>query len=321
MSKAEVTIVDIAQALGVSKTTVSSALHGSGRVSETTRAKVRAMAEAMGYVSNRAAQRLRGGQHHTVGLQIPSDVRDFAFYMEFAFGAAAVAADHEKDILLLYGPASERRHALAVDGLLTIDPTPDTFPVDVAEKHDFPIVTVGHYEGPGAAAVAGTVSADHNNLVKQVLDELVRRGASTPGLVATEGRSEPTWMLQIIDGYNEWCETRGIDAGVFRSPVAPSDAEIIAVLESSELHDSLVWMVQGPATRAEAIAARRGANTQMATMVLEAGSSHVLGIDLQARNYGRAAVELLLDVLAGTVSPGTNVVHEAKLVTPETERR
>src|SRR5699024_10494595 len=131
MAKAEVTIVDIANALGISKTTVSSALHGSGRVSERTRIKVKATADSMGYVSNRAAQRLRGGQYHTIGLQIPSDVRDLPFYAEFAFGAAAVAAEHEKDLLLLSGPANERRHALAIDGLLAIDPTPDTFSSDI----------------------------------------------------------------------------------------------------------------------------------------------------------------------------------------------
>ena len=61
-------IVAIAEAAGVSKTTVSSALHGRGRVAEATREKVLAVAREMGYRPNRMARSLRTRRTGTVGL-------------------------------------------------------------------------------------------------------------------------------------------------------------------------------------------------------------------------------------------------------------
>lgn len=80
-----VTIVDIARELGISKTTVSAALHGSGRVSETTRVQVEHAAERLGYVSNRAAQTLRGSRSQSIGLHLFPNSQARNFYMQFVF--------------------------------------------------------------------------------------------------------------------------------------------------------------------------------------------------------------------------------------------
>jgi LacI family transcriptional regulator len=57
---AAATIKDIAKALGLSVSTVSRALSGSGRIPEATCARVREAAESLGYMPNRAAQILVG---------------------------------------------------------------------------------------------------------------------------------------------------------------------------------------------------------------------------------------------------------------------
>jgi LacI family transcriptional regulator len=59
ISGKQVTILDIAQAVGLSKTTVSDALSGSGRLPNTTRELVRREAEKLGYAANPHAQGLR----------------------------------------------------------------------------------------------------------------------------------------------------------------------------------------------------------------------------------------------------------------------
>src|SRR5690625_86686 len=303
MPKPEVTIIDIAKALGISKTTVSSALHGSGRVSAATRERVKATATSMGYTSNRAAQQLRSGRHHALGLQIPEDVLNFAFYMEFAFGAAEAAAEHDIDLLLHTKRPGRPSHSLAVDGLLIVDPTEESFPTTlVADQQDTPIVAVGAYFGPGAEHVAAWIEADHHSLVQTVLTELQSRGATAPGHVAFTGRSEPLWMSRVTEGYTEWCHTHGIEPHILRAPIEPTDSEIAALLDAAHDHDALVWTIQGAATRAMAIAARRGDHTtQMATMASDAGSLNLVGIDLRARQYGQSAAKLLLDVLANKV--------------------
>lgn len=318
MPKPDVTIIDIAKALGISKTTVSSALHGSGRVSAATRERVKAMAASMGYTSNRAAQQLRSGRHHAIGLQIPEDVLNLAFYMEFAFGAAEAAGEYGIDLLLHTKRPGRPSHSLAIDGLLIIDPTEETFPTALIAQRDTPIVAVGAYFGPGAELVNAWIEADHRSLVQTVLTELQRRGASAPGHVALTGRAEPLWMSRVTAGYTDWCYARGIEPHVLRTSIEPGESEIAAILDAAGDNDALLWTVQGAATRAMALAARRGDHTtQMATMASDPGSSNLVGIDLRAREYGQSAAKLLLDVLADKVEHGSKVLHPAVLSTPK----
>ena len=321
MTGPTVTIVDIAQALGISKTAVSSALHGRGRVSEATRERVLAQAEAMGYVSNRAAQRLRGGSHGAIGLHIPADVRELSFYMEFAFGAADVAAETGNDLLLLADTAAQRAgRRPSIDGLLALDPAPSSFGEAIARVGPVPIVSVGDYEGPERERVSAWIAADHAGLVREVLDTLGSAGSAAPALVALESEREPLWATHVVDGYRSWCAARGIESVLRRLPVTPEDDAIRSVLEdlAATGADSIVWVGQGLAMRARALwGETRSARTPrpiLATMAAEPGSVGVLGIDLRARDYGRAAARLLLRVISGEAEQGERVVHHARLL-------
>ena len=63
-----ITEADVAARLGLSRATVSRALHGTGRVSLPTRRRVLEMADQMGYVPNVMASELAAGRTRTVGL-------------------------------------------------------------------------------------------------------------------------------------------------------------------------------------------------------------------------------------------------------------
>lgn len=66
------TIADVAQAAGVSRMTVSKVLRGTGRISEATRHRVSAIADAMGYVPSSLAGALSSQTSPLVGVLIPS---------------------------------------------------------------------------------------------------------------------------------------------------------------------------------------------------------------------------------------------------------
>lgn len=68
-----ITIKDIAAKAGVAVTTVSSALHRNGRVSEKQRAHIQALAREMGYQPKIAAQLLRSNLTGHVGLFLPEE--------------------------------------------------------------------------------------------------------------------------------------------------------------------------------------------------------------------------------------------------------
>lgn len=71
------TITDIANALGITPSTVSRALAGNPRVKEETRVAVEKMAKMLGYERNVVAANLRKGQSHIVGIVIPRIHREF----------------------------------------------------------------------------------------------------------------------------------------------------------------------------------------------------------------------------------------------------
>ena len=98
------TIIDVAKAAGVSKSTVSLVLQNSPSVSERTREDVRRAMHELGYVYNRAAANLRSAQIGLVGLVI-NDLKN-PFFAEFATavqmaisnaGYATVVANTDED--------------------------------------------------------------------------------------------------------------------------------------------------------------------------------------------------------------------------------
>lgn len=66
-----ITLKHIAERLDISVSTVGRALAGHPRIGRETRERVRAKAEELGYVRNRAASVMRGGSSHLIGLLVP----------------------------------------------------------------------------------------------------------------------------------------------------------------------------------------------------------------------------------------------------------
>ena len=98
------TIIEVAEAAGVSKSTVSLVLQDSPLVKDETRAKVRETMRAIGYVYNRAAANLRSANVGLIGVVI-NDLRN-PFFTEFATslqmalsarGYATVIANTDED--------------------------------------------------------------------------------------------------------------------------------------------------------------------------------------------------------------------------------
>ena len=75
--ESNITIHDIAKALGISGSTVSRALNNNSRISEKTRSAVRDMAQKLGYQPNALASNLRTSCTKTIGVIIPRISRYF----------------------------------------------------------------------------------------------------------------------------------------------------------------------------------------------------------------------------------------------------
>src|SRR5699024_5518343 len=76
-TKMKVTIYDVAEKADVSIATVSKVINNTGRISETTRKKVKHAMEELDYQPNMIASALMGKQTKTIGLLIPDIVNPF----------------------------------------------------------------------------------------------------------------------------------------------------------------------------------------------------------------------------------------------------
>ncbi|MBN9176781.1 MAG: LacI family DNA-binding transcriptional regulator [Microbacterium sp.] len=89
---------DVARAAGVSTATVSRALSGRGRTSEATRARVRAAADALGYVASASASSLASGRAENIGVIVP--LMDKWFFATVLDGIASRLAPRGYDMTL-----------------------------------------------------------------------------------------------------------------------------------------------------------------------------------------------------------------------------
>ncbi|AGK78296.1 LacI family transcriptional regulator [Streptomyces microflavus DSM 40593] len=256
-----VTLLDVARAAGVSKSTVSDALQGSGRVAEATRERVRAVAEELGYRPNSAARRLRRSSTGAIGLHLPQTATRLDYYMNLAFGAVARAQEEGLDVVLL-APAggASGRVASRVDGLLVIDPEVGDSAVPGLLDAGVPVVTGERYLGP-AAAPSGAVICDNAASLTALLDHVTERGARHPAVLAPAGTS--AWATALRATAASWGQEHGVAVALRTVPFAatPQEAEetTLALLRTDPAVDAVICAPDGAAPgvlRAAATAGR-----------------------------------------------------------------
>jgi LacI family transcriptional regulator len=104
----KVTLQTLAKKSGFSITTVSRALAGYPDVNEQTRARIKALADELGYVPNQAARRLQSQQSNTIGLVIPlTDDFSDPFFMELLTGVGRQASTYGYDLLISAHPPGD----------------------------------------------------------------------------------------------------------------------------------------------------------------------------------------------------------------------
>lgn len=102
MQQQPLTISDVAEALGLSKTTVSRAISGKGRISEETRAKVQNYIQEHNYRPNAVARGLAQSRTYNIALVISSQFSDFdlPFVRKSLTAVCEAAVQSEYEILL-----------------------------------------------------------------------------------------------------------------------------------------------------------------------------------------------------------------------------
>ena len=170
VKKHNLTIDDIARELGVSKTTVSRAISGKGRISQATRERIQAYIEETNYRPSAAAKSLAESKTYNVALVIPRSL----FKLDMPFTRKSMTAICEEAFLQDYSillclstddnPASLLR-ALdnrKVDGVILSRTTENDNLPDILYQRGIPFATMGSL--PDAFKGKATVEADHDHV-------------------------------------------------------------------------------------------------------------------------------------------------------------
>jgi DNA-binding LacI/PurR family transcriptional regulator len=221
MSKSDrssrVRLVDVARAAGLSKTTVSDALNGAGRLPMATREHVQKVARSLGYRPNATARLLRSGHTRLLGLAAREYVEAPWVYAELAYfgllvtAATRAALAHGYGVVLL--PTSGPDDCwldMPLDGVFVVDPVErDPMVGDflaagvpvVADRRALAEVASGEWE-------AGRwVDFDYDSAVRQVLDHLKEAGAERIAVVAAA--TTACFHQQSVGAYQDWCAEQG----------------------------------------------------------------------------------------------------------------
>ncbi len=142
----------LADALGLSQTTISRALNGYPEVSETTRQRVIEAAQAHNYVPNSSARRLATGKSRTIGHVVPIAMHDMInpHFSDFIAGAGAVYNRRGYDMLISVVDGHEEAESYRalnrntrVDGVIVHGPSSDDQRIALLDELGLPFVVHG----------------------------------------------------------------------------------------------------------------------------------------------------------------------------------
>ena len=187
MSDAKITIDDIARALGISKTTVSRAISGKGRVGLETKKKVLEFIEEHDYKPNMMARALASQKTFNIGVVWPDDYNavDLPFFQRCMIGVSEVTSSYGYDIVvsLITGDDISGLKRLIdnhkVDGIILTRTLVNDKPAKFLKESGIPFVTVGSCDDPDI------ISVDNDNFsaCKELTSILIAKGLKRLALI------------------------------------------------------------------------------------------------------------------------------------------
>ncbi|MFE1881214.1 LacI family DNA-binding transcriptional regulator [Streptomyces diastatochromogenes] len=200
---------------GVSTATVSNALNGTGRLSETTRQRVLAAARELGYTPASTARALARGGTGVLGLtmttygDLPVSYTEIPYYAQLALGAMAAA--HERGYLLQVMPSSMSPWMwlnTPMDGVIHVDPRAEDPVRSIRRERGIPMVCEGR--PPQPHWFDAWVDADCEAGLGLLLDHLAQSGARRIGLSLP--LHDDAYPHLIARAYRSWCDEHRMPA-------------------------------------------------------------------------------------------------------------
>lgn len=222
------TIDDVARELGVSKSTVSRAISGKGRIGTKTRERVQRFIEEHDYRPNAVAKGLAQKKTYNLGLLLPMDyaATEYSFFKDCMKGICQEASRWNYDIIISMVEGEELSQVSRlvcnrkVDGVILSRATEHSFIQDYLRKNEMPYLVVGPGTEPGTVYVDNPNEEASRELTEIMLMKGIRR------LALMGGKDDISVNESCFQGFVQAHEKMGV----------PVDASLIFRNVDNHLH-------------------------------------------------------------------------------------
>lgn len=206
-----ITMRDVADHAGVSIKTVSRVVNHEGELRESTRLRVQASIDELGYFPSRIAQALTTQRTFSVGLIIP-DITN-PFFPEVTRGVQDQAEEHDYNVFMCNTDDQRSKAnrmlqsltAQSVDGIIVFSSLNSDEELCAFADHSPPIVAINRQV---SHPNIGTVMIDNYHGTRLVIDHLVERGHRKIGML--RGFHPPPDGVRRLKGYRDGLIAHGL---------------------------------------------------------------------------------------------------------------
>ncbi len=322
----KLTIADVASALGVSKTTVSRAISGKGRISEETVRRVHEYIGLHNYKPNVVARGLAQQKTYNIGVICSTEYDIFAypFFHACLRGIGDVTAANGYDILITLVENSKSRDLqrvvdnCKVDGVILTRTTANDPLAEYLKANDIPFAAIGTSPDPDVLQVDNDHVAACSKLTASLLEQGCRR-------LALIGLDEGHVITRCrCDGFLAGYAAAGLtpDRTLIRLDAADQQhvGRIIDALQTRSV-DGIICMDEKITGQVMTACKQRGIHIpddwKLASFydssMLDSSSPSVTAIRFDDRQLGAAAAQMLIDLFNGR-QPQSRVFRDYRII-------
>lgn len=312
MEKKKKTIDDIAQELSVSKTTVSRAISGKGRIGPQTREKILAYIKENDYRPSAIAKGLAQQKTFNIGFVMPGDcnIIDLPFFQKCLLGISEMAASLDYDVLVSVvsehqtGQLERIVNNNKVDGIILSRTLVEDYAINYLRSKGIPFATIGTVKEKNIIQI----DHDHRSACRELTSILLTGEVRKMALLG--GNKKHVVTGKRLQGYRDACLEQGIamdNSMVFMDVISASMVEeIVEKLIKQNVEciigmDDFICAQILNTLRKERI--RIPADVKVASFynsfLLERNNPAITSINFDELELGRVACKTLIDHMEG----------------------
>jgi DNA-binding LacI/PurR family transcriptional regulator len=250
----KITIMDIARAANVAKSTVSKVLNDSPKISAETKARIRQIMKDMNYTPSSMATRLAKQKTFNIGLLIDMSQEQAylnPFFYNIMVGIESAIGPRNYDLTVVNvqeGDAQEERHYMKrlvmsrkIDGLITNNSILTAADAERLEQLAFPYVSMGEY----TSSVVSWVDFDNEQGGRMLTEHLLSQAYKRIAFIG--GVQGERLFSKRYQGYVQTLQTAGLPLSEQWEARGTADEalgyrEALRLLQLEDAPDSLICM-------------------------------------------------------------------------------